>query len=125
MIDDQELAVFMPGEPQGEPISAADPTMAEGCRNAPLGCTFIGSSINSVNAHARFYNFNKKKAKPAAAAKAAKVDKADKANVPVEAGKKAARKLERNSVEASNADDEGPKKAHVRSRSKVTRKPQP
>ena len=77
LVDDQELATFLPEEPEDEPISVADPQMGERCPNAHRGCIFVGTSVNSLNTHARFCNFNKEKAKPAAAAKAGKADKAD------------------------------------------------
>ena len=123
MVDDQGLAAFLLGEPKDEPTNVADPKMAEHCKNAHLDCGVIGSSANSLNAHARFCNFEEEKAKPAAAPKATKAVKAVKAtktNAPVGASREAARKSKR--TEANSADDENPKKAHARPRCQATRK---
>ena len=53
LVDDQELAAFLPKQPEDNPISVADP-VTERCPNAHSGCSFVGTSINSLNAHKRF-----------------------------------------------------------------------
>jgi hypothetical protein len=60
LVDDQELAAFLPEGRKDEPVSVAEPEPREYCPNAQRGCAFVGSSINSLNAHARFCNYTKK-----------------------------------------------------------------
>ena len=63
LVDDKGLAaslpaklpVSLPAKLPDEPTSVADPNkIVEPCKNTQHGCTFVGSSNNSLNAHARF-----------------------------------------------------------------------
>ena len=60
LVDDQELAAFLPEEPEEEPISVADVRTMQACPNAHLGCPFEGSNNNSLNAHLRFCTHTEK-----------------------------------------------------------------
>ena len=60
LVDDQELAAFLPEGRKDKPVSVAEPEPREYCPNAQRGCAFVGTSINSLNAHARFCNYTKK-----------------------------------------------------------------
>jgi hypothetical protein len=60
LVDDQELAAFLPEEPEEEPISVADVRTMQACPNAHMGCPFQGSTNNSLNAHMRHCNHTEK-----------------------------------------------------------------
>jgi shikimate kinase len=98
LVDDQELAAFLPKQPEENPISVADP-VPERCPNAHLGCSFVGTSINSLNAHKRFCSHTPKpknmrgmRATAPTKASNAQQSTADRTKGPMKAGNKRALK---------------------------------
>ena len=109
LVDDQELAAFLPEEPEEEPISVADVSTMQACPNAHMGCPFQGSNNNSLSAHMRFCTHTEKtkNMRATAPAKAGNVQQAtaDKTKGPMKAVNKRGLKNLKHK-EATSADDE-------------------
>ena len=126
LVVDQELAAFLPEGPEDNPISVANP-VTERCPNAHRGCIFIGTSIDSLNAHKRFCNHtqktkNMRDMRATAPAKAGNVQQstADRTKGPMKAGnKRGLKKLKHK--ETTSAEDERTKEPRAW-RSKATSK---